>query len=179
MAWQDEMVPTLRIMIGDVDETAPTYSDDRLEQLLALGAKQVAGEAAFTQAFAASVENAEISPDPTLAATRDDAFVNLVTVKACCILDHADARVAANRAVLVRDGGSSIDLSAVSREKRALLAQGWCKVYASEKFDYQNARVSGAGGALIVTPFRLYAQGAYGFGGYGLGSPRDRNDYVN
>jgi hypothetical protein len=177
LAWQDEMTPTLRVMLGDVDETSPTYSDDRLEQLLALAAKQVSSEARFDQAFVGNVENALITPDPTAAATKDDNFVNLVTIKACCIMDLADARVAANRALLVKDGNSAVDLSKVSAEKRALLSKGWCAVYADAKFEYQNARTSGVAGALIIGPFRLYAQGPWGGYGPSFGGP-SRNTYA-
>lgn len=162
-------------MLGDADGT--TYADDRLEQLLALAAKQVSFELRFDQAFVGNVENAVISPDPTAAATRDDNFVNLLTLKACCIMDLADARVAANRALLVKDGNSAVDLSKVSAEKRALLSKGWCAVYADAKFEYQNARTSGVAGALIVGPFRLYAQGPWGGSGPEFGGP-DRTAYI-
>jgi hypothetical protein len=177
MAWQDELVPTVRVMVGDLDETAPAYSDDRLEQLVALAAKQVAAEGmVFNQAFAGSVADSTIAPDPTLAATRDDSFANLVTLKAVCILDQSDARVAANRAILVKDGSSAIDLSKVSAEKLRLLDKGWCAVYADAKFEYQSLRTSAVAGAVILTPFRLYAQGSYG--GFPIGDPRGRDTFI-
>jgi hypothetical protein len=178
LAWQDEMVPTLRVLIGDLDEDNPTNSDDNLELLLVVASKQVAAEAVFDTEFSASVDDVEITPDPTDAATQDDSFVNLVTLKAACILDRADARVAANRAVLVKDGSSAIDLSKISQDKLKLLKQGWCAVYEDALFSYQYVRTSGAAGAAVLGPFRLYAQNWAGgsAGGYGgAGGDRDRS----
>jgi hypothetical protein len=178
MAWQDELVPTLRVLIGDLSETAPVNSDDSLELLLVVAAKQVSSEAVFDTDFSSSVDNVDITPDPTLGAAKDDDFANLVTLKAACILDRADARVAANRAVLVKDGSSAIDLSKISQDKLKLIEKGWCAVYADALFSYQYIRTSGTAGAAVLGPFRLYAQNWAGgsAGGYGgAGADRDRS----
>jgi hypothetical protein len=178
MAWQDELVPTVQVMVGDLDDANRTYSDDRLEQLVALAAKQVSTEGmVFNQTFVGNVADSAITPDPTLDATRDDNFANLVTLKAVCILDQTDARVAANRAILVKDGSSAIDLSKVASTKLRLLEMGWCAVYADAKFEYQSLRTSAVAGAVILTPFRLYAQGAFG-GGFPIGDPRGRDSFI-
>lgn len=171
MAWQDEMSIMVRVMIGDTSAT-PTNSDDSLEQLLALSARQVLNELSFDQEYTVNVENATISPDPTAAATLDDAFINLVTLKAASILDRSGAGLAAKRAILVKDGSSAIDLSKVSESMIKLLEKGWSAVYADAKWQYLYDQSSSIPGMAIMTPFRLYA---YSY----CASERDRiNPYI-
>jgi uncharacterized protein (UPF0210 family) len=155
MPWQDEMIPTLRVMLNDLSETAPTYSDDRLEQVLVVAAKMVSAELGLTDTYRISVANVTMSPDPTAAATKNDSFVNLVTLKAACVVDRGVALVGANRAIYVKDGASAIDLRGVSEAKLKLLEKGWCAVYEDAKFEHQNG-LAGAAGAMVLTPFRLY-----------------------
>jgi len=160
MAWEEEMVDLLRVMVNDYD--APrTYSDDNLQRVVAVAAFQVQREVAFATAYAVSVTDATISPDPTEGDGKDDAFVNLVTQKAACIIDRGGAAIAASRAISVRDGGSAVDLRGVFAGKLALLKQGWCAVYQDSKREH----VSGMGrvaGAAVMTPFRTYGPYAIG-----------------
>jgi hypothetical protein len=154
------MVTILRVMLGDTeeDESKRTYTDDRLTDLVLLGAFQVSCELTFGQDFAVDIEKKTISPDPTAAATRDDSFINLACIKAACTVDRASAGVAAARAIAARDGNSAVDLRGVSSAKIELLKRGWCAVYAEEKKEYKMGRCRVAG-ALVLTPFRLYAGG--------------------
>jgi hypothetical protein len=163
MAWQDEADIILRALINDLDST--TYTDDRLEQILAVAAYQVLNDGlTFSQSFRADVVNIAIKPDPTDDAnqTRDDSFVNLFTIKAAGILDSGAAIVAANRALLAKDGASLIDLRDTFKAKLALMEKGWNAVYEDQKLLYQVNSIQVAGAA-IMTPFRLYAFGNYGW----------------
>lgn len=162
MAWQDETVPTLRVMLGDLSETAPTYSDDSLEQTLVVAAFQVLAALRFDQEFVASASQVTIKPDPTATATKNDVFVNLFTLKAAAILDRTEASLAARRGIIVKDGGSTIDLSKVAEAKRKLLEKGWNAAYEDAKFEYQYQRAQGVAGAAVLTPFRLFAWEAFG-----------------
>jgi hypothetical protein len=157
MAWQDDMIEVLRVLVNDLD-SPPTYSDDKLERVLVVAALQVLQEVSFSQAFAVSLARGTIAPDPTAAATADESFVNMTCLKAACIMDRSSAIVAANRAVSAREGGSSFDLTGIFAAKVALLEKGWCAVYEDAKFEYKLGRVAVAGAA-VMTPFRLYAFG--------------------
>jgi hypothetical protein len=179
VAWQDELVPVLRVLIGDVDQTNYTYTDDSLTNVLLVAAKQVSFEIYFPQAFTASVQTGLLVPDPTVAATRNDDFANLVTLKGAAILDRTEASLYARRGIIVRDGSSAIDLSKVSAAKLALLDKGWNAVYDDTKFEYLYRRVQGAAGSAVLTPFRLFAWETFGTSGMIDGDPRNRNNFFN
>lgn len=160
MAWADETVPLVRALLFDFSDT-PTYSDDRLKTFLAVAAWQVQSELVFTQQFAVSISGQTISPDPTVDPTRDDNFVNLMTLKCAANVGQGVAIVSAARGIVVKDGNSAIDLSKVSASQAALLDKGYPAVYERAKFEYQAGRVSGGIGAAVLTPFRLFAFGGY------------------
>ncbi len=162
MAWQDDMTELLRVMVNDMD-TPQAYSDDKLLRVLMVGAFQVLQQLTFNNSYSISIANQTITPDPTVTAFYDPSFINLVTMKAACIIDRGAAIVAAQRAISVRDGGSAVDLRGVFQGKLALLEKGWCAVYEDARLEYQAGKVRVAG-ALVMTPFRLYAQGGYGLG---------------
>lgn len=172
MAWQDDMTEVLRVLVNDTEDT-PTYSDDKLERVLVVASFQVLLQLKFSQDYKVNISNRTITPDPTATATKDESFVNLATLKAACIVDHGAAIIAAQRAIAVKDGGSSVDLRGVFQGKFALLEKGWCAVFDTEKFEYQAGLVRVAG-AVILTPFRLYAYGGLGQDGY-LGGSRNRD----
>lgn len=179
MAWQDEMIPTLRVMLGDLSETAPTYSDDSLEQTLLVAAKQVTAALVFDRAYAASVQNGTLSPDPTLGDAANESFVNLVTLKAACILDRTEASLSARRAIVVRDGSSMIDLSKVAESKVRLIEKGWCAVYADAALEYQYRRTQGVAGAAVMGPIRLFAWESFGASAFTGGDARGRDNFHN
>lgn len=177
MAWDEEMTEILRVLVGDTEDT-PTHSDDKLLRLLVVAAYQTVNEVDFQQDYTVAILNQTISPDPTVAATRDESFVNLASMKAACILDRSSAILAASRAISVRDNGAAVDLRGVFGANLKLLEKGWCAVYEETKLQYQANR-RGIAGAAIMTPFRLYSLGGgYGWGqdGY-LGPHRGDNIY--
>lgn len=168
MAWQDELIPTLRVMIGDLDTTALVYSDDSLESILLVAAKQVATTISFEQAFVISVQNGTLTPDPTIGVNTNDGFVNLFSIKAAAILDRTEASLAARRGITVKDGTSMIDLSKVADAKIRLLEKGWNEVYDDAVFEYRYLRSQTVAGAMVLGPFRIYANTYWGGNrGYG------------
>ncbi len=162
MAWQDFMTPMLRVMVNDIDATI--YVDDTLEQTLMVAAFQVCGELSEFK-YVVDMDNVEIKPDPTKTLTRDDSFVNLVCIKAACIIDTGAAAKAASQAIAVKDGSSAIDLRGALSGRLALLEKGWCNIFKDAKFSYQTQSIEAAGAA-ILTPFRLYASNYYASGRY-------------
>lgn len=161
MAWADETVAILRVMIDDVD-TPQKYTDDRLSALVAVAAFQVNTEIDFPVAFETDVVNVAITPDPSVAPTRDENFLNLATIKAACILDRGVSSRVGQQAIRIKDGASEIDLRSIPQAQIALLKQGWCAVYADAKQNYIVSQHGTMVGAAILSPFRIFA----GYGGY-------------
>jgi hypothetical protein len=160
MAWDDEMLTTLRVLIGDLAAT-PTNSDDALLQVLVVAARQVGLEMSFASPFVADVLNVSITPDPTAAATPDDSYVNLACLKAACIMDRSAATNASSQAIKVVDGRSAVDLTGIANYRTRLLQKGgWCTVYEDQRIAYMSGQVRLAGAA-VMTPFRAFAQGYY------------------
>ena len=166
MAWQDEMTILLRTMVWDLN--APQkYTDDSLQQVLAVAAQLVAAEADFSQQFVADVVNVAITPDPSDRAngTRDDDFLNLASMKAACIVDRGVARTESG--ILIRDNGSMVDLRAKLAAAMETLKVGWCKVYEDQKLAYQAGLLNGmTAGAAVLGPFREIAN-LWSGGGWG------------
>lgn len=154
MAWQSESIVVLRIMIDDWG-SPPTFTDARLEQLFLVAAQLVNSEMNFSTTYTVDLDECSLSPDPTTG-TKDNNFFNLTCLKAACILDQAQARTAAGRAVQISSFKSSIRLTDVASHRLALLKEGYCKLYAETKLQYELDRASVAGAA-IMTPFRTAA----------------------
>ena len=171
MAWQDVADTVLRAMINDLDST--NYTDDRLEQILVVAAFQVNIEMKFNNAYTISVSNVSISPDPTASATKDDSFINMMCLKAACILDKGSAVLAASQAIKVKDGSSAIDLEGIFKGKLALLKEGWCAAYEDAKLEYMTGQ-SRLAGAAVMTPFRVFPNGG---GFYEMVPGRERDVY--
>lgn len=160
--WKVEMGTILRVLLGDL--TAPyQYSDTRLYQLLVVAAGQVqSANVSFPLTYSVNISQLSITPDPTDASanTRNDSFINLVTLKAACITNHGEARISAKQGISIRDGSSSIDLRGPLEGRLKLLEVSYCKAYDEAKLEYQTARIGTIAGAAILTPFRVFA----GFG---------------
>lgn len=157
MAWQTEMVRLVRVMLADMSDP-PLYADGRLQELLVATSQLVINELTFSRAYTPDLGSLTISPDPCdrVAGTRDDSYVNLICLKACCILERGEVRSAASQAISIRDGTSAIDLRGAMEGKLKLLDKGWCAVYEDAKLEYQMGQVRVAG-ACIMGPFRVFA----------------------
>jgi len=165
MAWQDELCAVTRVMVGDYAGT--TYSSGNLEMVLVVSALQVSNAMNFNVAYDVDIPNVNIIPDPTfigdpitkVGGTRDENFMNLVCMKAACLLDKGEARVAATQSIRVQDGKSSVDLTGIAKAKLELLARGgWCQAYEDAKMEYLAGQTRLVGAA-ILTPFRVFAYG--------------------
>ena len=62
MPWQMDMILMLRSVLGDLDETK--YTDERLKQVLMVGAYNVRNDATFPNTYTVNVGQVSISPDP-------------------------------------------------------------------------------------------------------------------
>lgn len=152
MAWQDEMVVMLRVMINDLGDS-PTYSDSRLEQMLSLSAKYVQEEIYFAVTYTIDVSDASISPDPTITANLDTSFTNFVVLKAACLADWGTFRQKALLSGLkARCGPAILETMEHMVGFRELISQGPCAAYDALKQDYQFGNVENI--RAVLSPFR-------------------------
>lgn len=177
MAWSTEMIIMLRHLINDLDipPTAPTYSDDRLQELILVSAQQVQLEVSFFQTYSINLDTLTLTPDPSTG-TRDDAFMWLVTFKCCCLLSRSELKSFSSSAWAIRDGSDiQLDPTNVVKAKQQAAAM-FCQAYEDAKWKYQMAvRPAGKG---ILGPFSVITPMAYGqAGGFNLYGPRDRPSF--
>ncbi len=105
------MVTPLRVLINDLD-ASPTYSDARLSQALCVASQQIQVHLSFSTTYTIDYTALTITPDPTVAATRDEDFVVLAVLKAACFMDQSLMRTKAAAAGLRATLGSlSLDTS--------------------------------------------------------------------
>lgn len=149
MAWQDEAIPMLRVLINDLGAT-PTYSDDRLEQMLIVSAKLVYQDIDLTYDYTISIESSTISPDPTT--NEDDAFINFFVLKAACIADQSTYRTkAAMEGIRAALGPASLAVGGHLPGFKTLLELGPCATYKEMKEAYEFGNVNIVRG--ILSPF--------------------------
>lgn len=158
--WNTEVVILLRYLINDLG-VPPRYDDARLTQLLTVAANFVIVDVGLEQKYSTSITNSTIMPDPT--SPRDNGFINLISIKAACIVDSGEARAVSGQAITIRDSGSEVALGNIASAKLALLTSktGWCAAYEEARFAYLAGDVNTAGEA-ILGPYRIYSS-AYGY----------------
>lgn len=157
MAWQDEMVMILRVMVNDLD-TPYKYTDARLQTVIVAASNMVEFDCAskFTQDYIGDITALSITPDPTdrVNNTRDDNFVTLTLLKSACFVDNAAAREAARKGgVSIREWNTSIDTRGIFNAFMTIFEsdKGWCEQYQESKFIYLAGQSMGVG---VFGPFR-------------------------
>ena len=164
MAWSTEMVSLLRYVINDTDTLTQEYSDARLQSLIITAAQLTLGVVDFPRTYIIDIANTTMSPDPT-SGTRDNGFVNLVILKAACLLATGDYRSSTNKGVVIRDGPSSIDARGMLASKKDIMDSACTKYDAAElEFRLGNSNA----GEAIIGPHRNAVHG---------GSTSDRGGY--
>lgn len=127
------MILMLRALINDLD--SETFSDNRLEQLIAVAAQFVNQD--IETSYVINITSPNITPDPV--AQHDDIFVNLVVTKSACLIDHGNLRVRASLAGLeavagpsrLKVGGDSL------AGYRDIISMGPCYMYQTMLVDYK------------------------------------------
>ena len=170
MAWQNEMVRMLRHVVNDLDSSSYSFTDDRLEESILVSAQLVSTEIDFENTYTIDVDGLILTPDPTTLGDKDDAFINLVVLKASCVILGSEVRSNALNAIALKDGPSSIDLRGITAGLTKLY-EHLCEKYESCVMQYK------AGGSIagqaILSP---YSPGSDIISG----SYRDsRGDYFN
>ncbi len=163
--WQVPSVQMLRVLTNDLEET-PTYSDDRLTDVLIISGFQLLRAAKFSQDFVVDINEQTILPDPldVVGNTNDYDFINLMCIKAACIIDTGSAIKAASLAVSTKDFDMAVDLKGVATSTLALLSKGWCATYETLLDDFLSG--NGVLVAAVTGPFRTRARSLFFPGEY-------------
>ena len=116
MAWQNEMSIIVRHLINDLDSSDYIFTDNRIEESILVSAQLVLHEIDFTNTYAIDVDGSSLSPDPTTAGSKDNSFINLVSMKTATILIGSELKTHSLNAISLRDGPSSLDLRGIVSE---------------------------------------------------------------
>jgi hypothetical protein len=147
MSWQGQMSTMVRYLINDIDASNYKYSDDRVETTLLVAAQLTSLQVDFTNTYTINVEGCLLSPDPTDVGTKDDAFINLVSLKAACVMLGSEIRSESGNAISIKDGPSAIDLRGVT-STLTMLYKDMSEKYDKMLLDYR-AGGSIAGQAIL------------------------------
>ena len=127
MSWKKEIPIIVRTLINDLSET-PTYSDERILQVIAVAAKYVQFDVVLDHQYIVNVANPTITPDPT--ADNDSIFISLVSLKTACIIDQSVLRTkAAMEGIRAALGPASLSVSGSLAGLKLILEQGPCAAY--------------------------------------------------
>ena len=142
MSWNVEMPLIVRSWINDLSDT-PTYSDERIQQLIVVAAQYVIQEVDLRTNYAINVVNPDITPDPTLLEEKDFDFIGLTALKASCILDQSSLRTkAATEGIRAALGPAQLSVGGGLRGYEVILNQGPCALYTKLREDYQIGKVA-------------------------------------
>lgn len=127
MAWQIELPIIVRTLINDLSEM-PTYSDQRLMQLITVAAKYVQFDVVLDHKYTIDVVNNGISPDPTI--DDDSIFIGLVCLKAACLVDQSTLRTKAiTEGIRAALGPAQLSVSGSVNGINLILEKGPCGAY--------------------------------------------------
>tara|TARA_Y100000310_G_C20579938_1_gene762464 strand:- start:756 stop:1256 length:501 start_codon:yes stop_codon:yes gene_type:complete len=146
MSWQTDLVLMVRSIIGDLDKSK--FTDERLKQILVVGAYNVVNDADFTNTYTVNVAEVSISPDPI---SEKDVDFNVLTVyKSACILIGSEVKTESANAISIKDGPSAIDLRGVANSLHVLY-KDLCQRYDEllKAYQYNNTLV----GQAILGPY--------------------------
>lgn len=139
MAWSDNMISILRILINDFDCDSLTYSDTQLKKVLVVSAQYIQQELSFDTTYTLTINPPSISPDPTATATKDDEFTNFVVLKSACQIDEWTFRTKATLEGIRARIGSPIELAISGNLEgfKLLLEKGPCKTLEQLKREWK------------------------------------------
>ena len=161
MAWQNELTLILRHIIGDLDPDNYSFTDSRLEESLLVAAQLIHNEMEFNIIYTIEVDNAILSPDPTLTSTgysdKDDDFIALCCLRAGLLLTASQLRTYSLKAISIRDGASSLDMRGVVQGLK-MVHDDLSKKYEDVKLSYQTGKLGL--GKVILSPYSPGADSA-------------------
>jgi len=127
MSWKKEIPIIVRTLINDLSDI-PTYSDERILQVVTVAAKYVQFDVVLDHKYVINVVNPTITPDPT---TDDDSiFISLVSLKTACIIDQSVLRTkAAAEGIRAALGPASLSVAGSLAGIRMIIEEGPCAAY--------------------------------------------------
>lgn len=127
MSWQTDIPIIVRTLINDLSDN-PTYSDERIKQVIAVAAKYVQFDVVLDHKYIVNVSDPNITPDPT--DDNDDIFISLVSLKSACIIDQSALRTrAAAEGIRAALGPASLAVNNSLAGFIAILDKGPCASY--------------------------------------------------
>jgi len=131
----------LRHIVDDTDEDNYEYSDKRLTTLIFVAASYVSSDIAA--GYDISLCGQTISPDP------DSNFINLVALRAACMLTRSVHTSWARNDFKVSDGPTTVDVKGMADKSKAA-ADSICQQYEKAKTDHLMGRT--LTGYIVSTP---------------------------
>lgn len=127
MSWNIEMPIIVRTLINDLSDS-PTYSDERLLQVISVAAKYVQFDVVLDHSYNVNVVNPDISPDPTV--DNDSIFISLTCLKAACIVDQSTLRTkAAMEGIRAALGPAQLSVANSLAGIKMIIEEGPCAAY--------------------------------------------------
>jgi hypothetical protein len=127
MSWKKEIPIIVRTLINDFSDI-PTYSDERLLQIISVAAKYVQFDVVLDNTYTVDVIHPNISPDPT--ANDDSIFISLVSLKSACIVDQSVLRTkAALEGIRAALGPAQLSVGGSLAGFKMIIEQGPCAAY--------------------------------------------------
>jgi len=149
--WQDNLVLTLRVLIGDFN--APQKNTDTyLESVLVAAGILVDNDVDLSTDYVFDIYAISMTPDPV--EINDTIAQALLPLKAACILNQSQFQTALGQGIKVRDGDSQIDTSVSFVGYRDILKYGPCASYESLKWQIQSAGAMENVGSAVYSPYR-------------------------
>ena len=113
MPWQNEMTLIVRHLVNDLDSSSYIFTDSRLEEAVLVSAQLASLEIDFENTYTIDVDSVSLSPDPTTTGSKDDSFINLVSLKTAHMLLGSEIKTHALNSISLKDGPSSLDLRGI------------------------------------------------------------------
>jgi hypothetical protein len=127
MSWKNEIPIIVRTLINDLSET-PTYSDERILQVIAVAAKYVQFDVSLDNVYVVNVVKPTITPDPSL--ENDSIFISLVSLKTACLIDQSVLRTkAALEGIRAALGPAQLSVAGSLVGIKMILDEGPCAAY--------------------------------------------------
>ena len=143
----------VRHLVNDTDSDNYTYPDNRIETTILVAAQLVSTEIDFEQTYTVNVDSFTLSPDPTDSSAKDDGFINMVSLKAACIILGSEYKTHSLSSIRVTDGPSTIDMAGIATNFKSLW-QDLCSRYEQYKLNYIAS--NGNTGEAVLSPFGSY-----------------------
>ncbi len=150
MAWQDEAIPMLRVLINDFG-AEPLYTDARLTDILIAAAYIVNQEVQFETDYQVVMSTKVITPDPVT--EEDDYYLSMIILKGACIADQSTYRTKALlEGVKAALGPATLSITGHLNGFAKILEIGACKTY-QEIRDNTSLGTNALNVRAILSPF--------------------------